>query len=77
MIEIGRMCVKIAGRDAGKRGMIIDITDNSHVIIDGEVRRRKCNIKHIEPTNIKVDIEKNASHEIVVKEFEKLGIKTK
>ena len=51
MIEIGRVIVKLAGRDAGKKGLIIDILDNKFVMIDGETRRRKCNILHLEPLN--------------------------
>lgn len=77
MIEIGRICLKISGRDGGKKAVIVDIIDDKYVLIDGEARRRKCNIKHLEPTKIKIELEKNAPHEAVVKEFEKLGIKIK
>ena len=77
MIEIGRVYLKISGRDSGKKGVIVDIIDNNYVVIDGEVRKRKCNIKHLEPTKIKIELEKNASHETVVKEFEKIGVKIK
>ncbi len=77
MIEIGRLVVKIAGRDAGLKGIIIDILDDNYVLIDGQVRRRKCNIKHIEPLEQVVKISKGASHEEVVTEFKKLGIEIK
>jgi len=62
MLEIGRVVVKIAGRDAGLQGVIIDILDNTYVLLDGEVRRRKCNISHVEPLGKTIDITKNASH---------------
>ena len=75
-IEIGRLCVKIAGRDAGKKGIIIDILDDKFVLVDGETRRRKVNILHIEPLNQKIEIKKNASHEDVAKALDELGIKT-
>jgi len=74
MIEIGRICIKLAGRDAGREAAIIEILDNNYVLIDGNVRRRKCNIFHLEPTENKIDIKKGASHEEVKKEFEKLKI---
>ncbi len=74
-IEIGRICVKIAGRDACKKGVIIDILDDKFVLVDGETRRRKVNILHIEPLSQVVKIEKNASHEAVAKALEELGIK--
>lgn len=74
MIEIGRICLKLAGRDAGRKAVIVDILDDNYVLIDGNVRRRKCNILHLEPTSEKIDIKKNASHEDVKKEFSKLKI---
>ena len=67
MLDIGRVCMKIAGRDAGKVGVIIDVLEAPYVLIDGEVRRRKCNILHLEPLERKVEIKKNASHADVVK----------
>ena len=77
MIEIGRLCVKIAGRDAGKKGVIVDILDDKYVLIDGETRRRKVNIQHIEPLNQVIKIGKNASHEEVAKALDELGIKAR
>jgi len=75
MIEIGRVVVKTAGRDAGKKGIIVEILDDKYVLIDGETRRRKCNILHIEPLNQVVKINKNASHEEITQAMEELGIK--
>src|SRR3989338_4759468 len=77
MIEIGRVVVKVAGRDAGKKGVIIGILDDKFVLVDGETRRRKANILHIEPLNQVIKIEKNASHEDVAKALEELGIKAR
>ena len=77
MIEIGRLCVKIAGRDAGKKAVIVDILDDKFVLIDGETRRRKCNVLHIEPLDQVVKINKNASHEDVSKSLKELGIESR
>ena len=77
MIEIGRLCVKTAGRDARRKCVIIDIVDNNYVLIDGDVRRKKCNIKHLEPLNKTLDIKKGAAHEEVIHEFKKINIKIK
>jgi len=74
MIEIGRLCIKVCGRDAGGTCAIVDILDNNYVLIDGNVRRKKCNILHLEPTSKKIDIKKGASHETVKKAFEKLKL---
>jgi len=76
-ISIGRVCIKIAGRDAGKKGVVLDIIDKNFVLIDGETRRRKCNILHIEPLDQMIDIKKNASHDDIKKSFKELGITIK
>lgn len=77
MIELGRICVKTAGRDAGCRCVVVDILDDNYVMIDGETRRRRCNIDHLEPLDQVIQIEKNAPHTAVSKEFEKLGFKAR
>jgi len=71
---IGRVCMKIAGRDAGKIGVIIDTLENGFVLIDGAVRRRKCNVMHLEFLNEEVKIKKGASHAEVVKALAKFGV---
>ena len=74
MIEIGRIVVKIAGRDAGKKAVIIDKINDDYVIIDGQTRRKKVNIKHIEPLDRTIKLNKNSQHEEVVAELKKIGI---
>lgn len=74
MIEIGRLCIKIAGRDAGLNCVIVDILDDRFVLIDGETRRRRCNIMHLEPLKEIVKIKKNSSHEVVSKVLKVAGI---
>ena len=76
-IEIGRLIIKTAGRDANKKAVIIDILDDKYVLIDGETRRRKCNILHVEPLSQIIKIEKNASHEEVAKALKELGIEAR
>lgn len=77
VLEIGRVCIKTAGRDAGKHCVVIDMLDNNVALIDGATRRRKCNILHLEPTARKVDISKDADHEAVKKAFSQIGIDIK
>jgi len=75
-MEPGRLCLKIAGRDAGKYCVIVDNVDASFVMIDGNVKRKKCNIKHLEPLDKVLKIKKGAStatvHEAMKKEKIKL-----
>jgi large subunit ribosomal protein L14e len=77
MIEIGRLCIKIAGRDSRKKCVVVDIIDDNFVMIDGETRRKKCNIKHLELLDKVIKIRKGSSHDVVVKEFKTLGIEIK
>jgi len=77
MFEIGRICIKIAGRDAGLKCVVIDLLDKNTVLIDGQTRRRKCNLKHLEPLKETIKIKKNAAHKDVVAAFKKLKIETK
>ena len=77
MIDIGRLCIKTAGKDAGKKVVVVDAIDGNFVLIDGPVKRKRCNIAHLEPTSQKLDIKKNASHADIVKEFKKIKIDIK
>jgi large subunit ribosomal protein L14e len=67
MIDVGRVCIKLAGRDAGKIAVVVEKIDDKFVLIDGNVRRRKCNISHLEPTEKEVSLKKGAKTEDVHK----------
>ncbi|MCC7575085.1 50S ribosomal protein L14e [Candidatus Woesearchaeota archaeon] len=74
MMEIGRLCLKIAGRDANKTCVVVDVLDGNYVLIDGETRRKKCNILHLEPLDKVVKVKKGASRDEVKKVFSDLGL---
>jgi large subunit ribosomal protein L14e len=84
MFETGRVVVKIAGREAGKYAVVVGNNEDGFVLISGPkaitgVKRRKCNITHIEPTENKLEVAKDddASLENAWKSsglIEKLGI---
>ncbi len=74
-MEVGQVCVKIAGRDAGLECVIVEVLSGNLVLVDGNTRRRKCNIKHLEPLNNVLDVNKNASHDEVVKAMKVAGIR--
>ncbi len=76
-IEIGRLCVKLAGRDAGKECLIVEDLKNKVVLIDGNTRRRKCNISHLELLPQKASIKRGASHEEVVKALKEIGVRVR
>lgn len=77
MYEVGRIVVKIAGRDAGKSSAVVDVIDEQYVLIDGQTRRRKVSIAHIEPTDKVVKLKKGASNKEVVAALNKEGIECK
>lgn len=74
MFDIGRVCMKIAGRDAKEIGVVVDVLDKTYVLIDGQVRRKKCNMSHLEPLTQTVDLKKGASHDEVVSALKTIGI---
>ena len=77
-IEIGRVCVKLVGREAGRKCVIVDILDKSFVLVTGPkmvtgVKRRRVNINHIEALRDKVEIKRGASDEEVAEELKAAG----
>ena len=69
MFEIGRLCKKLAGRDANQYCVIVDKVDKNNAIIDGNTRRKKCNLKHLEPLDKVLKIKKGAKTEEIHKLF--------
>ncbi|MBI5073067.1 50S ribosomal protein L14e [Candidatus Woesearchaeota archaeon] len=74
LFEVGRVCVKIAGRDARKKCVVIEVLDNTFVMVDGETRRRKCNVAHLEPLNMAVELSSGADNAAVVAALKDVGI---
>lgn len=71
-VEVGRICVKVSGREAGRKCVIVDVIDKNFALITGPkeltgVKRRRTNVKHLEPTEESLDIRKGAQDEDVVK----------
>jgi large subunit ribosomal protein L14e len=71
-VAVGRVCVKLNGRETGQKCVIVDVIDKNFVLVTGPkklsgVRRRRTNVKHLEPTAETIDIKKGASDEDVAK----------
>jgi large subunit ribosomal protein L14e len=71
-IEVGRVCVKLNGRETGLKCVIVDVIDKNFVLVTGPqkisgVRRRRTNVKHLEPTEDTLELKKGASDEDVAK----------
>lgn len=78
-IEVGRICVKLCGREAGKKCVIVDVIDKNFVLVTGPknvtgVKRRRANINHLEPLAEKIDIKRGASDEEVLEALKAKGL---
>lgn len=77
-IEVGRICVKIVGREAAHKCVIVDLVDKNFVLITGPkevtgIKRRRANVSHLEPTGEKIKIARGASDEDVIQALEAAG----
>ncbi len=77
-VEVGRICMKTAGRENGKKCVIVDVMDKSFVLITGPkavtgVKRKRANITHIMPLQDKIDLKRGASDEEVTSTLEAAG----
>jgi large subunit ribosomal protein L14e len=78
-LEVGRVCVKIAGREAGRYCVVLKKIDDNFFLITGPkeltgVKRRRCNIEHLEPTPHLLKISTEASDKEVIDAYKKAGI---
>jgi large subunit ribosomal protein L14e len=77
-IEVGRVCVKVAGRESGRKCVIVDVMDKSFVVVTGPkkvsgVKRRRVNINHVAPTEDVIQVKRGASDEEVTQTLEAAG----
>ncbi len=77
-IEVGRICVKQAGRENRKKCVVIDVMDKSFVLVTGPkkvtgIKRRRVNINHVMPLQDKVEVKRGASDEEVAQVLEAAG----
>ncbi len=69
-VEVGRICVKTAGRETGKKCVIIDVMDKSFALVTGPkaitgVKRKRVNLAHIMTLEDRVELKRGASDEEV------------
>ena len=73
-MNIGQVCIKIAGREAGNTAVVVDLLDDNFVLVDGNVRRKKCNIRHLEQLDKVAKIAKNATTQEVLAALKELNL---
>lgn len=85
-LEVGRVCLKIVGREAGKVCTVVkklvEGKSNAFVLVTGPklltgVKRRRCNVEHLEPTQYTLEIKDDASDEEVMEAYKKAGVISK
>ena len=70
-IEVGRVCIKTAGRESGEKCVITKLIDENFVEVIGiSVKNRRCNMNHLEPTEKILD--DFGDEEIIKKDLEYL-----
>lgn len=79
VIKVGSICVKLTGREAGRKCVVVDVIDENFVLVTGPkeitgVRRRRCNVKHLEYTPLSINIPRGASDEDIIKALEEAGL---
>jgi large subunit ribosomal protein L14e len=80
--EVGRVVMKVAGREAGKYAVVIKKLNDAFVEVTGPkiltgVKRRRANIEHLEPLEYILQINESAPDEDVISALEKAGLMTK
>lgn len=80
--EVGRVCIKTVGREAGQYCAVIGKENQSFVMVTGPklltgVKRRRCNVFHLQPTEYVLGVKDNASDEDVIAAYEAAGITNK
>ena len=79
MFETGRVVLKIAGREAGKYAVVLESASDGFVLITGPkaitgIKRRKCNIDHLEPTENKLDVGAKATDSDIESKWKSSGL---
>jgi len=74
LYDVGRVCMKIAGREAGRYCIVLENVNDNFVLVDGDVLRKRCNVAHLEPLNIVLKVEKTSSKPEIIAMLKKEGL---
>lgn len=80
-LEVGRVVMKVAGREAGKYAVVVKKINDAFVEVTGPkiltgVKRRRANIEHLEPLEYILQIGDGASDDDVISALEKQNLMT-
>ncbi len=84
VFEIGRVAMKIAGREAGNFCVVVKPAESkkderNFIFVTGPkqltgIKRRKCNVEHLRATEHTLEIKEDATDEEVIAAYEKSGL---
>ena len=79
VFDVGRVCVKTHGRNAGKYVVVVKGIEDGFVEITGPkdvngIKRKRSNVRHLIPTSKKLNISEKASDDEIKKELEKMKL---
>jgi len=74
--------MKVAGREAGKYCVVLKKMDNIFFLVTGPktltgVKRRRCKVEHLEPTQYSLKIDPESPDEVVIKAYDAIGLTKK
>ena len=73
-MDVGRVCVKLAGREVGRKCAILERIDKNFVLVAAPgVKRRRCNVRHLEPTDLVLEFQ-GTGEEAVKAALEKANV---
>ncbi len=74
IMDIGRVCVKVRGKDAGNYCVVVERINKNFVLVEGKnMKRRRVNIMHLEPLPKILNIKKDSNRESILNELKKAG----
>ena len=75
--DVGQVCVKLLGREAGYLCAVIEVIDKNFALVEGpKVKRRRCNFKHLSPTKYMLEgLKKGANKKAIEEAIDKAKLK--
>src|SRR3989344_1071153 len=78
IVDIGRVCIKTMGHEANEKCVVVDADKGNFVVIAGpRVKKRRCNISHLEVLPMTVAVKKGASESEAAEALLKAGMISK
>lgn len=75
LLDVGRVCIKTMGHEANEKCVVLDNAGENFVIVAGpRVKKRKCNIKHLEILPHKINVKKDSSEKEIIDSLLKAGL---